>query len=400
MKLLTAAAALMRLGPDYRFSTVLSADGPVRDGRLEGNLIVAGSGDPSSSSRIPPGDPFHPFRLWAARLRGMGVRAIAGDIVAGGGPLPAPAHGSGWAWDMVSIRVSPGPAVGAPPSVAVDPYLGYPAVFTEMVTAPRSARPRMEIADGDAGDAITVRGTIPLGGAPLERTASVKRPVLYYLSALRHALGRDGIDVSRCAVREGGVPSRPLWTHYSPPLSELLPPILKQSLNLPSETLLRALGMEFGGEASAARGIEIVEDTLEAAGIPKKDYACADGSGLSRMNLASPRTLVRVLGLMRRHPRFRIFYDALSVAGVDGTLETRLRGTAAAAKTGTLSGVSALSGYVRSADGELFAFSMIAGNFLAPVKTAEEVQDRALLRLASFRRGPGPGAGPEIRRDR
>lgn len=422
MKLLTAAAALMRLGPDYRFSTVLSADGPVRDGRLEGNLIVAGSGDPSSSSRIPPGDPFHPFRLWAAKLREMGIRAIGGDIVAGGGPLPAPAHGSGWAWDdlkmgyaagvsalqfnenMVAIRVSPGPAVGAPPSVAVDPYLGYPAVFTEMVTASRSARPRMEIADGDGGDAITVRGTIPLGGAPLERTASVKRPVLYYLSALRHALGREGIDVSSCAVREGGVPSRPLWTHQSPPLSELLAPILKQSLNLPSETLLRALGMEFGGEASAARGIEIVEDTLEAAGIPKKDYACADGSGLSRMNLASPRTLVRILGLMRRHPRFRIFYDALSVAGVDGTLETRLRGTAAAgnvrAKTGTLSGVSALSGYVRSADGELFAFSMIAGNFLAPVRTAEEVQDRALLRLASFRRGPGPGAEPEIRRDR
>lgn len=132
MKLLTAAAALLRLGPDYRFRTHLAADGPVVDGRLEGNLIVTGSGDPSSSSRIPPGDPFHPFRLWATRLRGMGIRAIAGKLVPGA-PLPAPAHGIGWAWDdlkegyaagvsalqfnenLVRIRVSPGPAVGSPP---------------------------------------------------------------------------------------------------------------------------------------------------------------------------------------------------------------------------------------------------------------------------------------------
>lgn len=418
MKILTAAAALLRLGPDYRFRTHLAADGPVVDGRLEGNLIVTGFGDPSSSSRIPPGDPFHPFRLWAARLRGMGIRAIEGNLVPGGAPLPAPAHGSGWAWDdlkegyaagvsalqfnenLVTIRVSPGPAVGSPPSLSVEPYFGYPAVFTEMVTGARSARARMEIADGGTGDAITVRGTVPLGGPPLERTASVKRPVRYYLSALRHALGREGIDVSRCRVGEegsGGAPARTLWTHHSPPLSELLPPILKQSLNLPSETLLRALGMEIGGEGSAARGIAVVEETLAAAGIPSTDYAYADGSGLSRMNLASPRTLVRVLGHMHRHPRFRLFYDALAVAGVDGTLETRMRGTAAEnnvrAKTGTLSRVSALSGYVRSADGELFAFSMIAGNFLAPAQTAEEIQDRALLRLARFRRGPGPGAG-------
>ena len=236
---------------------------------------------------------------------------------------------------------------------------------------------------------------MPLGGPPLERTASVKRPARYYLAALRHALNSEGIDVSRCDVGEegsGGAPTRILWTHHSPPLSDILPPIMKRSLNLPSETLLRALGMEIGGEGSAARGIAVVEETLAAAGIPKTGYAYADGSGLSRMNLASPRILVQVLGHMHRHPQFRPWYDALAVAGVDGTLETRMRGTAAEnnvrAKTGTLSRVSALSGYVRSADGELFAFSMIAGNFLAPVKTAEEIQDRALVRLARFRRGP------------
>lgn len=416
MKLLTAAAALLRLGPDYRFRTHLAADGPVVDGRLEGNLIVTGSGDPSSSSRIPPGDPFHPFRLWATRLRGMGIRAIAGNLVPGA-PLPAPAHGIGWAWDdlkegyaagvsalqfnenLVRIRVSPGPAVGSPPSLAVEPHVGYPAVISEMVTGARSARARMEIADGGNEDAITVRGTVPLGGPPLERTASVKRPARYYLAALRHALNSEGIDVSRCDVGEegsGGAPTRILWTHHSPPLSDILPPIMKRSLNLPSETLLRALGMEIGGEGSAARGIAVVEETLAAAGIPKTGYAYADGSGLSRMNLASPRILVQVLGHMHRHPQFRPWYDALAVAGVDGTLETRMRGTAAEnnvrAKTGTLSRVSALSGYVRSADGELFAFSMIAGNFLAPAKTAEEIQDRALVRLARFRRGAGPAA--------
>jgi D-alanyl-D-alanine carboxypeptidase/D-alanyl-D-alanine-endopeptidase (penicillin-binding protein 4) len=181
-----------------------------------------------------------------------------------------------------------------------------------------------------------------------------------------------------------------LWVHTSPPLSELLVPIMKMSLNLSSETLARVLGLELRGEGTFSKGKEVVEEALAQMGIGKESYSYADASGLSRLNLISADALVQILKYMHRHQHFSHFYSALSIAAVDGTLETRMKGTKAGnnvhAKTGSFANVSALSGYLRTADKETLAFSILANNFLVPKDIVENVQDKALARLADFSR--------------
>ena len=165
---------------------------------------------------------------------------------------------------------------------------------------------------------------------------------------------------------------------------------MKMSLNLSAETLVRSLGLELRGEGTFDRGKELVEETLDQMGIAKDSYSYADGSGLSRLNLVSADALVRVLKFMHQHQYSRSFYDALAIAGVDGTLATRMKKTKAEnnvrAKTGTFAAASALSGYVQTADGESLAFSILANNYVASKDAAEYVQDKALARLAGFSR--------------
>ena len=173
-------------------------------------------------------------------------------------------------------------------------------------------------------------------------------------------------------------------------LSEILKPLLKESENLYAETLTRTLGLVFGGKGTFSKGKEIVEETLDQFGIKAESYSYADGSGLSRLNLLSADVLVRILTAMYEHRYFVPFYQALSIAGVDGTLEYRMKGTKAEnnlhAKTGTISNASAISGYLRTIDGEMLAFSIIVNNYLESRRQVELLQDRAIERLVSFSR--------------
>ena len=411
-KILTAAVALVCLGPDYTFKTNILTDGQIMDGILKGNLLIAGFGDPSSSSRVPPKDPFRAFREWAVKLKQQEIYAISGSILGVGGAFDETAYGRGWAWDdlpegyaapvsalqfnenLVWLEITPGPNVESAASIAIGPLASLFAVENKVVTDAAGKSARIEILRNRLDDSAVVSGTIPLGSAPISRAVAVQHPILYYLSALKHLLSEEGIDVSSCPISETrGARPQPatlLWTHTSPPLSELIAPIMKMSLNLGAETLVRALGLQFRGEGTFVRGKEVVEETLAGMGVGKDSYVYADGSGLSRLNLVSADALTRILTFMHRHRNFRSFYDAFAIAGVDGTLATRMRKTKAEnnvrAKTGTYAGASSLSGYVRTADGEMLAFSILANNYAASKDAAENVQDKALAKLASFSR--------------
>ncbi len=411
-KILTAAVALTCLGPDYRFKTHILTDGQILDGVLKGNLIIAGFGDPSSSSRIPPKDPFRAFRDWAARLKQQGIHSISGNLLGDGGAFEETAYGRGWAWDdlpegyaapvsalqfnenLIWLEITPGLKEGTFASIKMDPLTTYFTVESKVVTDAARKPARIEIARSRIDDSAVVSGTIPPGTAAVARAVAVQYPVRYYLSAFKYILNEEGIDVSNCEISEtrGSRPqsASPLWIHTSPPLSELLAPIMKMSLNLSAETLVRTLALELRGEGNFARGKEVVEETLGRMGISKDSYSYADGSGLSRLNLVSADALVRILKFMHQHPHFRCFYDALAIAGVDGTLATRMKRTKAEnnvhAKTGTFANASALSGYVQTADGEMLAFSILANNYVASKDAAEYVQDKALARLAGFSR--------------
>jgi D-alanyl-D-alanine carboxypeptidase/D-alanyl-D-alanine-endopeptidase (penicillin-binding protein 4) len=411
-KIITAASALIRLGPQFRFETRILADGPIRNGVLRGNLIVKGSGDPSNSQLFQPENPFAVFKEWASKLQELGIRNIKGNILGDTGAFDENKLGKGWEWDdlvqayaapisalqfndnSIEVEISPGGAEGSSPSIWASPLTGYLTIENKLLTGPEDSSVAIRVKQGRSMESIILSGSIPLHSPAEILTIAAQSPVRYYLSALKHTLTEQGINTSDCAIMEKRNYASPslslLWSHSSLELSEILRPLLKESMNLYAETLTRTLGYTFLGQGTFSKGRQIIEETLEEMGIAKGSYSYADASGLSRLNLASADTLVQILKYMHGHSYFESFYNALPLAGIDGTLKHRLRNTSAMnnlrAKTGTIANVSAISGYLKSADGEMLAFSMIANNFLVDRREAEQLQNRAIERLASFSR--------------
>ncbi len=413
-KLLTSSAALARLGPDYRYETPVLTDGAVSGGTLTGNLIIVGSGDPTFAQRFHSGDAFAVFKEWAGNLKQKGISKIDGDIVGDDRAFPEPWLGTAWEWDDLAygyaapvtalqfdenlevVEITPGAKEGDAATFSVRPLPGYLTIDFHVQTASQGSDPAIEVDRAESGETVTFRGTVPLHGGTITQSVAARYPTLFYLQALKQTLQNEGVDVSRCSLRratgnpEAAVQASRLWTQSSMPLAEILKPLLKVSQNLYAETLTRTLGLAVAREGTFERGKTVVEEMLHGMAIEKGTYLYADGSGLSRRNLITADLLVRIFKFMYRHKYFAQFYDALPVAGVDGTIAGRMKGTKAEnnvhAKTGTIAAVRSLSGYIRTADGEMLAFSMIANNFLVSSKAAEYVQDSAAVRLANFSR--------------
>ncbi len=416
-KLITAAVALTRLSPAYRFETRLLADGQVENGTLKGNLVIVGSGDPSASANFQAGDPFAIFRNWAAELKEKKIRKISGDILGDAGAFGEPGLGLGWEWNDLSqvyaapvsalqfndnalaLEITPGAEKGDPAFIRTSPLENYLKINNRITTVSGAGPAAIQIEYGDSNETIDASGTIPLKSAVVSRTVAVRNPALYYLSALKRVLSEEGITGSlgiKVADLYRSPVLSPLWIHASPELSEIIKPLLKKSLNLEAETLVRALGWYYRGEGTFAKGKEVVEETLGQMGIEIGRYSFADGSGLSRLNLDSADEFVRILQFMYRDRNFQQFFNALPIAGTDGTLSERMKGTKAEnnvhAKTGTMTNVSSISGYLKTADGEMLAFSILANNFIGSKQPVESMQDKALDILAGFSRKKGTSA--------
>jgi D-alanyl-D-alanine carboxypeptidase/D-alanyl-D-alanine-endopeptidase (penicillin-binding protein 4) len=252
---------------------------------------------------------------------------------------------------------------------------------------------------------LEVKGTIAVGEKPTNRNTAVNNPTRHFAARLRAALVERGIAVTGEAVDADdigaadqdrvvagnageGTPRRVLATRESPPLRELAVRLMKVSQNLYAETLLRALSLT-PGPASVESSQKIEEDVLGSWGIPEGQFALADGSGLSRHNLFTASTLVRILQVLARNPAHaEAFAATLPVAGMDGTIAGRLKATRGEgnvrAKTGTLMRVRALSGYLTTAAGERLVFSVLVNHFLVPTRAVDAAVDQALERLANF----------------
>jgi D-alanyl-D-alanine carboxypeptidase/D-alanyl-D-alanine-endopeptidase (penicillin-binding protein 4) len=411
-KIITGAVALAQLGADFRWTTTLLARGPVRDGVLDGDLVVRGDGDPTISSHMR-GDALAPLRDLADSLRARGITRIRGRIVAAPSPFTDAPLGLGWAWDdldeaysagvdalyfnegFTQILVRAGTRPGDTVRATTRPASSYPRLLVRATTVARltsaadSAQRGTKLTVGyDSSHAgVLVGGTIAAGDTALIELA-FRDLAGAYLAAMREALRSRGVKVDE-ARRDSTRALDSLIALRSPPLREVLPAMEKPSQNQIAELLLKTIALRATGVGRADTAQRVVGAQLVAWGAPADGFAVRDGSGLSRHTYVSPRTLVTALDAMRRHPDFRLFYDALPIAGVDGTIDKRMRGTPAQgnvhAKTGYIDKARSLSGYVTTADNRLLIFSMLCNNYSVPTATVNRVQDSLAARLASLR---------------
>ncbi len=408
-KLLTGAIAVEQLGPDYRWRTPVLLHGRQRDGRWIGTLQVAGSGDPSVSDALQGGDARRAFAPVVAALAARGISRVSGEIVAVGDAFPGLTTGYGWAFDdfdepysaavdellfnegVHTVVVWGGQRAGARVRTERRPTTAYPPLTVHATTRARGrAGAPLQLAHDSAGRTLVLTGTLPAGDSA-RLTVAYRHPNDAYRAALREALEEAGIAVESKPVARRDTAGRvadTLVVLESPPLSTVLPRVQKPSQNQLAELLFRTSGLVASGSGAADSARAVGQRTLAAWGITAADAAYRDGSGLSRHDYVTPRAVVKVLDAMRRHAAFDLFRQALPLAGVDGTIAGRLKGTAAEgnaqAKTGTLDKARALSGYVVAADGRLALFSLLANNFTVPNREVEKVQDLFVRLLAEL----------------
>ncbi|NUR18743.1 MAG: D-alanyl-D-alanine carboxypeptidase/D-alanyl-D-alanine-endopeptidase [Gemmatimonadaceae bacterium] len=410
-KIITGAAALAQLGPDYTYRTTFATRGSVRDSTLRGDLLVFGRGDPTISDHMRK-DAMEPLRGLADSLRAHGIRKIAGRLVAGGDAFVGPVLGYGWDWDDLDygygagvdellfnegftlVTAYGGAKPGAPIRVTTKPTTRGPKVRVTALTvaAPTDSgakKPELIFRYDSTTGGVLVEGSIVVGDSADEEVAH-RVPKQAYLDALAEALGDRGITVA-AAKTDTTARVDTLFQLISPPLREILPALEKPSQNQIAEVLFRTLALEKTGVGSTDSARKVIERQLAAWGAKPEGAAVRDGSGLSRHDYVSPETLVRVLAAIRSDSAFQVFYDALPIAGVDGTLAKRMRGTPAEgnvhAKTGSVDKARSLSGYATTADGHVVIFSALCNNWTVPVRQVEAVQDMIGARLAAMTLG-------------
>lgn len=411
MKLLTSAAALEVLGAEYRFATDVAADGVLRGTVLAGDLYLRGTGDPS----LLAGD----LDDLAAEVAASGIETVTGRLVADASAFDDVPLGDSWAWDdesayyapqisaltlspdedydtgTVRIDVVPGPEAGAPTGLTVVPADEYVEIVDRTTTGPAGGSGTVSARREHGTNTIVVSGELPADAAVDRNWVTVGNPARYTAEVFRAALARHGVRV-KGRTTSGVLPgdALPLAERRSAPLADLMVPFLKLSNNGHAELLVKAMGREVAGEGGWEAGLDVMADALGELGVRTSVLRLADGSGLSRKDLLTAEEITTVLSAARTRPWFDAWYDALPIAGISermvgGTLNERMAGTAAAgnvhAKTGSLTGVTALSGYVTDADGELLVFSVIHNNYVDG--NPKEIEDRIAVRLAEFTRG-------------
>ena len=412
MKVLTLAAAAERLGWDFTYETRIVGAGRIDGGTLDGDLLVVGSGDPGIVDRDGMAEGL--FGSWADQLKAAGIRTISGRIVGDDSAFDHDSLGFGWSWDdlvegyaagvsalqynenRVQVTIAPGSTIGAPADVSIAPR-GSDLIVSNQLKTAAGKTSSIEVRRQPGSRRLELRGSIPLGGEPSVRSASVENPTLFFVTALREALIDRGIEVRGPAVDIDDLRDAPsqrdlatLVTYRSPPLSALMLAPFKFSLNLHEETLLKTMGARAGTPTFKA-GRAAVRATLQQWGVAAAELIQVDGSGLSRYNYLTADALITALTHVNRDNTLRGPFElSLPIAGRDGTLAGRMTGTPAEgnvhAKTGAMSNVRTLAGYVTTADGEPLVFAILANNFEAPGDTVVKTIDAMVVRLAQFSR--------------
>lgn len=437
MKLYTTSAALDAFGPDFKIKTSVYATRPAaRSGILKGDLILYGRGDPNLSPRfdtddpdryddLKPADKITAIEQLADQIKARGVKTVTGNLIGDDSFFAGELLGPGWEWDdaqfdygaevsaltvndnFVSFTVTPARRVGEPPSIKIQPQTGYVKIVNNAKTGAGGQR-RIGVHRPQGSNTVEFFGSIPRGAKDFEVNIAIHDPASFAATLLKEALARRGVRVLGRVERADAVArvAKPfdesklveVASVESQPMAEILKVINKQSQNLHAELMLRQLGTrhadarsldDYGRpKSTAALGNEIRREFLQKAGIEVEPLSLRDGSGLARQDLVTPRSTSRLLEFMHTHPHFKTWRESLTVAGVDGTLERRMRDTAAfnnmRGKTGSLSYVNTLSGYVTTRRGQTLILSLMGNNYTGPGRDVTAVLDQICVMLAEF----------------
>jgi D-alanyl-D-alanine carboxypeptidase/D-alanyl-D-alanine-endopeptidase (penicillin-binding protein 4) len=414
-KLFTSTAAMHVLGPSYRFHTDVLATAPVRGGKLRGDLYLKGYGDPTALESDYVG--------LAKQLKTAGVRRVDGDLIADDTYFDHQRLGDSWAWDdepyyynaqisaltlapntdydsgTAIVESRPGAAVGAPVKLDLVPANGVLKVVNTAKTGAAGSSNTLSIERDHGTNVVRVSGSVPMGAAVGQEWVTVWEPELYAADVFRRALAAQGISVTG-HIKNAGTPAgaRQLARDESMTVGELLTPFLKLSNNMHAETLVKAMGAVVEADGSWPAGLGVVTDYAKSLGVDTSRIRLSDGSGLSRKVNVTAGAVTDVLIGAQKEPWWQQWYDALPIAGnperfVGGTLRSRMLNTPAAnnlhGKTGSLTGVTALSGYVTDKDGRKLVFSMISNNYL---DNPRSIEDAVGVTLASWSDQAPPAA--------
>ena len=399
MKLFTTALALAKLGPDFRFRTTLeSLESPAQNGKLNGPLFLVGRGDPNLSNRKFPyaqkeefdGPPERALAELADTLVAKGIKEIDGDIVGDDSYFPRDRYPNGWeiddmVWEYgaaisaivvddntVQLTLTPGEKAGDHVDAAVNPSTPEFVVDNQVVTSAAGVKPDLTLKREPGANLVTVLGTLPAKNNPRKLTLAIQEPALHAAAMMKRLLEERGIKVDGVARELSNPVATPpdqrvvLAEHLSIPLGDSVKLVNKISQNLHTEMLLRTAARQKGLWTTPDELAGFPSDFYAVAGIPPGDVVQTDGSGLSRHDLVTPRAVVSLLLYAQKQPWFGDYFASLPVAGVDGTLEDRMKNSIAVgrlhAKTGSVEHVRTRSGYADLPSGKRVAFSFMSNN--------------------------------------
>ena len=397
-KLFTSTAAMHTLGAGYRFHTDVLATAPVQKGKLRGNLYLKGFGDPTALESDYVG--------LAQQLAQAGIKRIDGDLIADDTYFDKVRLGDSWAWDdepfyynaqisaltlapntdydsgTAIVESLPGAAVGAPVKLTLVPANGVLKLVNTAKTGAAGSDNTLTIERDHGTNVVRVTGSVPADDTLSQEWVTVWEPTLYAADVFERALKAKGIKLDG-HIRTSASPAnaRRLARDESMTVGELMTPFLKLSNNMHAETLVKAMGAVAAADGSWPAGLNVVTQYAQSIGVATNTIRLSDGSGLSRKVNVTAKSVTDVLLGAQHEPWFQQWYDALPIAGnpdrfVGGTLRSRMAGTPAAnnlhGKTGSLTGVTALSGYVSTKDGRKLVFSMLSNNYLTSPRSVED----------------------------
>ncbi len=398
MKLFTTALALAKLGPDYKFHTTLETRGTISaDGTLSGDVVLVGRGDPNLSNRKFPyelkeefdGPPEKPLAQLADALVACGVKEISGDVIGDDSYFPRERYPNGWeiddmVWEYgaaisaivvddntVAVTLTPGERAGDPVQASVAPLTPDFSLQNDVTTSPPEVKSDLTLTREPGAGLVVVHGTMPAGSTPRKLVLAIEEPAQHAASVLAALLAERGVklDGKIRAVHVSEADTTPRTTlaeHVSVPLAEAVKLVNKISQNLHTEMLLRTAARQSGLRSTPEEMLKTPQDFYASAGIAPDDVIQTDGSGLSRHDLVTPRAIVTLLKFAQGQTWFAPYYASLPVAGIDGSLQDRMKGTIAAgrihAKTGSVEHVRTLSGFAETPSGRRLIFSFLSNN--------------------------------------